>query len=66
MRQKSEVGKSRYAFKNYVLNRAHNEREGKMSFQRLIGLRILLSVYGFVCCVHVGEQRVIISQKVRS
>ena len=37
-----------------------------MSFQRLIGLRILLSVYGFVCCVHVGEQRAIILQKVRS
>lgn len=59
MRQKSEVGKSRYSFKSYVLKRE------KMSFQRLIGLRFCFQFMA-VCCVHVGEQRAVISQKVRS
>ena len=54
MRQKSEVGKSRYSFKNYVLKRGEN------FISKINRVEILLSVYGFVCCVHVGEQRAVI------
>ena len=54
MRQKIEVGKSRYSFKNYVLKRGEN------FISKINRVEILLSVYGFVCCVHVGEQRAVI------